>query len=387
MHRRYILPILILLILTSASSGTHAQMKNFVLTADSLSTGNYKDVFKSFFQLAFDRFTSEHKEIRFTSNPFAIMARADTNLLIDTSYLRYKALRNFNFAFSAKLDSDFKFNGFSSGITYALVNRRDETVSKYFLAKAFDANNEFNILRVELTSYVSTIPELEKKILINTQIESFFDGTKTFNELDSDLQEEIGKIANRINALNLIKLLSEDPKLNIHNLIVANYDSVKTDFQNRLLITVSLSDTTYQDQFMFSNLVASTNVVKGITKRNRVFGLELNLRAAYQYLDDTVLAGRDLKRQLFLFEPGLNLVVKTKRTQYPWAELKLTGAYTSTNRPFENQPRELFTMNGTLRIRVFDDVWIPLELRYDPKSGNVFGFLNVRANFSGFKNE
>ena len=96
-----------------------AQIKpNPALTADSLATGNYKDVLTSFFQLAFNRFIGDDKEIRFASNPFAVMAKADTSLLMDAKYYKYRHLRDLNFSFAAKLDSSYKFNGFSSGIKY-----------------------------------------------------------------------------------------------------------------------------------------------------------------------------------------------------------------------------------------------------------------------------
>jgi hypothetical protein len=108
---------------------------NPVLTADSLATGNYKDVLNSFFQLAFDRLTSPDKSIRFTGTPFAVMAKLDTTLLVDTSYTKYRTLRNLNYTFAVRLDTAYKFNGFSSGIKYAIINKRDETVSKAFVKR------------------------------------------------------------------------------------------------------------------------------------------------------------------------------------------------------------------------------------------------------------
>src|SRR3982751_5635416 len=115
-----------------------------IFTADSLATGNYKDVLSSFFQLAFNNFTGPNKELRFTSNPFAVMAKWDSTLLIDTNYYRYRHLRKLNFSFAGKLDSAYRFNGFSSSIKYALVDQRDITVSREFISAAYTANGEFN---------------------------------------------------------------------------------------------------------------------------------------------------------------------------------------------------------------------------------------------------
>ena len=92
----------------------HAQtpVKVAALTADSLASGNYKDVLTSFFQLAFDKLTGKNKELKFSSNPYAIMLRANPELAIDSAYIRHKVLRNLNFNFSLKLDTSYKFNAF-----------------------------------------------------------------------------------------------------------------------------------------------------------------------------------------------------------------------------------------------------------------------------------
>src|SRR5688572_26188100 len=109
------------------------KVANPALTADSLATGNYKDVLNSFFQLAFERMTSPTKELKFTGTPFAVMAKLDTTLLVDTLYTKYRTLRNINYTFSLRLDTSFRFDGFASGIKYAIINKRDETVSRAFL--------------------------------------------------------------------------------------------------------------------------------------------------------------------------------------------------------------------------------------------------------------
>lgn len=389
MKNKLLLPFTMTLLVLVQLSTQAQEKKPLIITADSLATGNYKDVFKSFFQLAFNGFTSKNKDVQFSSNPFAIMARANPNLLVDTSYVRNKALRNLNFNFSAKLDSAYKFNGFSSGISYALVNRRDVTVSQYFLSKAYEVNDEFNKIFPLLNIFITSQPTLERKNELNRQVNAFFSPDSTtfnkFNELDPVLQKKIKELANSLGATYLIKMIKNDPTFNLGKLIKANYDSVKADFQNRLLITVGISDTTYKDDFIFSNVVLTSNLVKGITNPQRACGVELNIKAAYQFVDDTLAIGRDLKRQAFTFEPGLNLTIKTKRTQYSWAEFKLSGAYTHLNSLYTGEKKDSITINGTLRIRVFDDIWIPLEIKYDPKKGNLFGLLNVRANFKAIK--
>lgn len=359
---------------------------SLILTADSLASGNYKDVFSSFFQLAVNRITSPDKEIRFMSNPFAVMARRNPDLLVDTNYYKYTHLRNLNFSFAARLDTSFKFNGFTSGIKYAIVNRRDETVSRAFLISVADdfRTSELPALNNSLEAYISTLtgdPENQKKV--REQKTKFFSGEINFNQVDIFLQEKIKQIAQNNNAVHLLSLLQADKKFNIKKYSQLIYDSLKTLFNNKLLWTAGINDTTYRDQFFFSNLVIFSDLVKGIADPSANNNVELNLRSSLQYTDDTYKSGRDLKRSVFSFEPGLNLVMKVKGTGQSFLEYKLSGSYHHTfSNLYKGEKRNRLMVNSMLRIRVINDIWIPLEIRYDPVSGNVFGFLNVRANFN-----
>lgn len=383
------IPGLLLLMVLFLSNPVQAQVDpaRLPLTADSLASGNYKDVFKSFFQLALNKFTSDNKEIQFTSNPFAVMAKMNKSLLVDTNYLRYTHLRNLNFSFAAKLDSSYRFNGFSSGIKYALVNKRDETVSRAFVVSAFNANDEFNKLNNGLEQFISTIDMNDpRRVKYREQKTKLFRGEINFSQLDPSLQAVMKEVALKNNALHFLQLLEEDPKLNIRKASQQTYDSLKTLFQNKLLWTAGISDTTYKNQFLFSNVLLSTEMVKGVVQPSAVCNVELNIKSSYQFLDDVLRSGHDLRRQVFNFEPGLNLVIKTRRTQYSWAEFKLSSSYARTVRGmYAGEKRDSLSINGTIRIRVFSDIWIPLEIKYDPDSGNVFGFLNVRANFTALK--
>ena len=89
------------------------------LTADSLASGNYENILSSFYQLAVTNLTGPNKELKFTTNPYAIMLRHDSTLAYDRAYQRFRYWRKLNFTVDAKLDSALNFNGFSLGATYA----------------------------------------------------------------------------------------------------------------------------------------------------------------------------------------------------------------------------------------------------------------------------
>ena len=133
---------------------------------------------------------------------------------------------------------------------------------------------------------------------------------------------------------------------------------------------------------MFSNIVLSSEVVKGIDSL-KAADIELDIKTALQYIDDSLHAGRDLKRSVFSFEPGINFVMKTKHTRKSFFEFELGGSFYHTfSGLYQNEKRNRVTINAIARVRIINDIWIPLEIKYDAESGNVFGFLNVRANFT-----
>lgn len=362
-----------------------AQTKSLPFTADSLASGNYKDVLKSFFQLSFDKLTSQDKDLQFTSNPFAVMARMDTTLLVDTNYIKFQRLRNLNFSFGLKLDSSYHFNGFSSGIKYALVNKRDETVSRAFLSSLADANKEFDTLNLKLAAMLSSpaIGATERNLYIS-QVNDFQAGRKNFGDLDNGLQEIIKNIANTNASLkNFSRLLAGNNQVNIGDLKSKSYTNLREEFQKKALWTVGVIDTTYSNQFFFSNIVLNTEFVKGFGKATPGLNSELNLKAAVNFVDDTLLQGRDLKRSIFTFDPSINLVFRNKKSLQSVFEFNIGGSYRySFNQLYAGEERNTLLFKGVLRFRVYDDLWIPIQFNYDPDNGNILGFINARLNFT-----
>jgi hypothetical protein len=359
------------------------KVPNPALTADSLATGNYKDVLNSFFQLAFERMTSPTKELKFTGTPFAVMAKLDTTLLVDTLYTKYRTLRNINYTFSLRLDTSFKFDGFASGIKYAIINKRDETVSKAFLetvrnnakAKQLFALND--LIMAKISAMASPAPSM-------LEYTDFRRGVKNFNALSQPLRDTILAVAAGSDATKeLGETLKRNSNFNLAETADSIYNDMRTNFNKNLLWTVGVTDTTYKNQFVFSNIVIHTELIKGLNKfaetKNDV---ELNIRSALQLMDDTLQLKRDLKRAIFSFEPGINVAFKTRHTKKSWLEMKFSGGYYyNFSQLYANEERDRLFFNGTIRVRIMNDIWVPFEVKYDPKNGNLFGFINVRANF------
>lgn len=371
-----------------------------IFSADSLASGNFKDILTSFYQLAFDNLTGPNKELNFNSNPFAIMLRNNPKLAIDKDYYKYRTLRKLNFGFGVRLDTSYRFSGFSSTIKYALINKRDSTTSRilFYNLKQDSLNLDVKNLQLKLLEYLNkNYPSRDSTnnlpIDSNINFRKAFNSellkmvsTKpytSFNSLDSNFRMIVDSIAKENKLQTFLALIESDPTVSIQQQLDETFKSLKNDIKNDLLWTVSLSDTTYKDQFFFSNITFATELSKGLTKPKPGSNLELNIRAYLNFTDDSLTLNRDLKRVIFSFEPGVNWVIRNKNNDQSFLEFKLGGSYTHNfSSLYAEEKRDNLMFDGILRVRVFSDIWIPLQFKYDPKTGNVFGFLNVKANFT-----
>jgi len=358
-----------------------------VFTADSLASGNAKDVLTSFFQLAFDKLTGKDKQLNFSSNPFALMLKSDSSLNIDTNYGKYRSLRKLNFGAGLNLDSSYHFNGFSSGVKYALIDKRD-TAASAWLHRSMDDDplgHQKDSLHNLLVKFELTL-DIDQRSSFHNAIRQLFLKDTPFNKLDTTLQAKVKEIITTDpKEFNLIaRIIDTRPSSSLVREGRMIFDSLKNVVKQGLLWTVGVSDTTYNDQFFFSNIVIGTEIVKGIGAYHQGSNLEFDVKGALHLLDDSLAKGRDLKRSLLTFEPGFNWVIRNKQNDQSWLEFQISGVYSHNfTTLYSSEKRDSLTFNGTLRIRVYKDIWVPLAIKYDPKSGNFLGFINVRFNFSG----
>ena len=57
----------------------------------------------------------------------------------------------------------------------------------------------------------------------------------------------------------------------------------------------------------------STEFLKGVCSPKNAANLELDVKASFSFIDDTLKLKKNLQRQIFNFEPGINLVLKGKK--------------------------------------------------------------------------
>lgn len=395
-YKKCLYAFLLLLTTTTASAQEEMPATVPVFTADSLRSGNSKDVLTSFFQLAFDNLTGNNKEFNFQSNPFAVMLKSNPNLNIDHYYSKYYALRKLNFGFGIRLDTSFRFNGFSSGVKYALVDQRDHTTSKLFAARLgingfFNERKKLNAALQEIGQQrflASPKTAADRKIWdeYRKTISKFFNQEVAFDNLENDFQELVKKVVQDSSLNNIDKVLKQ-PGASLRSNDIAVFEALKDSIKRCALWTIGISDTMYSNQFAFSNVVLHTEFSKGIfTPKAGANNIELNIRAAGNFSKDETQSGNNLKRFVLDAEAGFNWVIRDKLNQKSWFEFMLSGTYyRNFTRLYQDEDRNRITVNGTARVRIYEDIWVPFEIKYDPANGNVFGLFNVRANFTAMK--
>lgn len=368
-----------------------------VFTSDSLRSGTSKDIAVSFFQLAFNNLTGSNKEFNFTSNPYAVMLKSNPQLATDLYYERYRSLRRLNFSFGLKLDSSYRFNGFSSGIRYAIIDNRDVTTSQLLFSRlrnddAFVAerrkleNGLFDYMENQYpNAETEGHADFKKALLFSNNLNFFFQKDIPLSKLDTVFQKAVKTIIADSSLDLLKKMMGKDPALSLFTISNQQYDTLKNSIKKEALWTIGISDTTYKDQFLFSNIALVSEFSKGVFKtRPGANNLELNIKAACNFVKDSLQDNRNLQRILFYFEPGINWVIRDKQNEVSYLECRFSSSYRHNfTSLYPGEERDVFSLNGTIRVRIFDDVWVPLEIKWDPKNGNVLGLLNVKANFTG----
>jgi len=363
---------------------TVALSKQLVRTAANLKSGTSQDVLTSFFKLAYSDLSDGH-HFQFNSSLFAVRAKTDTTLWIDTNYRKQVFARNFVFGIDYGLDSNYKFKSASLNVKYAIINHRDKNIFDFSYGKKFDqlANTISLFFRAAENQYFNENPEQRNKDSIKGRLViSYFNYTK---KTDKTKKEDLPKRYLQIidSLLNdkdyvLIKNFQTD---NLRDTLFNMFSTASSLLQQTSLWTIGSQVTTTQ-QKLFNKANFNTEYLKGITKNNTSMGLELDIKGNLDIYDTTAVS-QTYSRNVLSGSAGINWIIyKDKNTQKSYVEFKPALTYNNVlSGMLPGETKSKFTGDGVLRFRITDDFWIPIDIKYDPDTGKVLGFLNITANF------
>lgn len=357
------------------------QPKEKLRTAADLKSGNSQDVLISFFQLAAQDLFGDNKTFKFQSSLFAIKAKTDDALWIDSNYLKERFARNFVISVSPAFDSSFRYKSNSIGLKYAIINNRDKTV--------FDFSQPEDMIwlklqQTALNQYAQQFTDGVRNPLFQRAINFFLDEDEPGRTSVANLPDDFKALLKKLTDKSIFRGVGVD---SFRNHLANEYSRLSQYVENRGLWTAEANFTSLNNGNLFSGINLSSEYLKGLLNKNARSNLELNLKASLDFSDDsTSLSANDLHRQVFSFAGGFNWVIVKNRNNKSVLELKGAVAYNNILKTrYTDEEWSKFTGEGVLRFRLTNDIWIPVEIKYDPKNGNVFGFISVKSNFNWLK--
>ena len=111
-------------------------------------------------------------------------------------------------------------------------------------------------------------------------------------------------------------------------------------------------------------------------------GLELDIKGELDIYDTTAVS-KSYNRNVLSSSAGINWIIyKDKKSQKSYVEFKPALAYNNIlSGQIPGETKSKFTGDGILRFRITDNLWLPIDIKYDPQSGKFFGLLNITSNF------
>jgi len=349
-----------------------------IRTATDLKSGNWQDVLTSFFHLSISDLTGDNKSLNFKTTLFGIKVKADSSLLLDKKYVKEKFARNFQLDISLKLDSLYKFKGFQGGFTWAIVNKRDSTV---FSAANTAIDTFYSIAQDSL--HVAFIRFRESLSDDSNHVKAA--NLPLFNKVKRAIDSALAKYG-----FNNAKFYPEEFQPFLSEEYEKNQVKANKLFNNELeklrrkpLLTLSVNSTFKNEQKAFKNGTMQFVYLQGIKLTHST--TELDLRAGAT-IDDTLVAAITKQRSMFKASAGINFSLFRGITQKSIFEFKPYFEYQSVlSSLIGNEKKDVFTANADIRIRIIENLWIPLTVKYDLNKKNFLGFLNVALNFNALK--
>jgi hypothetical protein len=336
MKKYYIYIIGTLLISNISIAQDLSQAKtNIIDIAEKTKSGNYKDVFSNFLQLAGNQLTGDEKTIDFNATLFELRSKVNPELNRDINYIKETFYRNFQFNLKLNFEEDFKYNGFTGGFTYAAYNGRDKSVVKF--GKEFDEMfDEFN----------NGLQKAEEKIVVNIMS----DPTLTLAQKTAKLEDfNVNVVRQYINktikstdnplvsdfkaALASAKLTyrtTEGKTFTNYQELLDGIHDYMTEFYKEVevkpLLTLTADGTSNTDS-KFDKASFGIVYLQGI----KGAGSEIDIRAKLIYAD--TLQTEDLPRTVLNAKGGINFKIGKDSKKESYFEIKAQGEY---NKIFNN---------------------------------------------------
>jgi hypothetical protein len=361
--------------------------KNRLRTITSLKTNNLTELFQASIDNGIFSYTKSSVTIK--STLFGVKKLFNPNIAVDTSYQKQTFARNFEFSSKIGIDNANKINEVNPTIKYAIINKRDVS----------------NINRTDLSVInlaIEDVIQSQMKILaiINSRAMAANLNTEelnTFNDLKIKYTQlsatDAGDTLSERYKISFLKSLLQknetiykkiDPENNLFDDLIKKSNEVD-EFQKQLddkikrgaILTIA-GVGRYKDIY-WDSLNLKIEFLKGLgNNKDKDKPWDLYASAALGMKKDSV-NGDYLGRQIGSVKLGVNKVLLKNNSGASFLEVLgaaeinqvVKGLYSGEETP------KIF-LDFTLTFRLGKTTFLPIEIKYDPKTANVFGFFKLK---------
>lgn len=358
-------------------SQTQPAHKETILKGAQLKSGNSQDILTSFYQLAIQNLIGDEKVFQFSGSLFAIKSKTNPEIWNSLNYTKHTFSRNFVLTANLALDSSYRPSSSALGFRYALINKRDKTIFDFSLEREKDWNT---IVDKSLSKYLKSkknnVSDPDFKKASDFFNDADFGLQTALTDLPSDFRDTLAAVISK-NSFFKNSSLSQ-----FRNHLQNSYDSLSKIIENKPLMVIGGNFASGTDGKLFKALNFNAEYMKGLVKQNSKMNLEFHLRAMLSFNDDSLSMGRDLQRGVFSSFAGFNWIILKNANRKSILEFRggvsqnhiLSGIH-------QNEKLRNYSGEGTIRLRLNNNLWIPFDIRYHPSKAEVLGFLSIKSNF------
>ncbi|MDB5120280.1 MAG: hypothetical protein JWN56_1498 [Sphingobacteriales bacterium] len=363
--------IIILLMFCSQLAKAQQQILD---TLNNEKTANKSETLSNLYLAISSSVTQTDGGINFKATPFGIMVALKRLSDSDRDYLNHQFLRNFqiNSSIKPKENSLFSFGSGSFGFTLSVINKSDKALTNYFsIINTF--SDITTVLNTAIQSFINKKPaanQTAELIKIQTQILKF-NNTQKLSDLDPSFIAELGVLING---------------KKVDDFLLADQQAVKALMRrvsNGTLLTLS-PEINYDLNLKMTNSISyKVDWQKGLDNNVKNNPIHLQLSSSLKTARDSLKLGKNLDDVSLINTIGCNFVLREDKSQKSILELKPFVEYTHL---LNSKERELdkkintYKANLTLRLRLGENTWLPLTVKYDFEKPKLLGFLTIFWN-------
>jgi hypothetical protein len=393
--------ILVLASLLFSNARTQTISENTILeiakSINTQKTANSKELLTTFFRAGLDNLLGEDKKFTLNSSFYGIDSIFRGGMAQKTSYETERKLRRNSLNLSLTGDSANNITNISSGFTFTLINKKDIVYTKMDKEDLDLLKRKHALIANLRKGWLNLLairhPQIDGDISLSKAIQlSWTEADK--KEDYSGLHIYIKEILSDPELINEVLKLNDDKDSFQKNEIEEAVNSVKKGknpakalfkdiaekYSRKPLWTFAPSAaydrTNSQGEYSFAS-----DFTVGLGKNLDRKPWELEIKSLFKIMHDTSQQKTNYDNKPFSISVGLNKVVMETDDNEPRMEFKLFTQYDYQFGKLTGiTDASLFTLNSTLRLKVFNSLWLPITIKYDPENNNFLGFFSITAN-------